>query len=525
MPGLIERARQALARRIAPRAPRPQDDPRAARRRDDPPGGFSFGTGTWYGGPVYTDAFGTRRGPSPWALVEKHKGLIYALAARNCNGVTRLPLRLYADGSRAQGMPTRWCDPIRVSRSIAGRFARAGLVSAAAVDRVYELRTHPFLDLLDNADGEHYYTRRQLLGLMVGYMDVVGSGFLVPDGGGWDWTRGIVGAGVPERLWVVYPQYVLPIRYPNSPRVQFWQYFADRIPFGSMLWFRQGLSLRDPYGASYSPTYAGDMYQDQEARFIAIYDQILGLGPRPNLVVSAKDPMMPPGEDERRRHEQDLNRRQAAGNAGGAIVTNGAYEYTPINQPPADLAGKDLAVYDRDCLCTIFGVPPTFFTTDTNLANLEAADEQHARNAVEPRCDTIAEVLTVLVRRFDPRLFCRFDPAIQEDSESKEKVISMRLASGRTTINQENEEERWPPVEWGDEPWLPATLKQPSMMKAEHEMGLETAQAGVESQRKRDDFELQDGPAGAEEGSVEGQRRALWRRLERLRAEMKEAVA
>jgi hypothetical protein len=319
--------------------------------------------------------------------------------------------------------------------------------------------------------------------------------------------------------------------------VEFWQYFKDRIPTPNALWFRQSISLRDPYASAYSPTYAGDMYADQEQRMVAIADQLLGMGPRPNMLVSSKDGMMPMGPEAKKRLEQDLNRRQAGPNAGGVLVTDGSIEVTPINQPPADSSWKELSEYDRDCLAALFGVPPTYFTTETNLANLQAADEQHSRMAVEPRCCTIAEVLTDLVRRWDPRLFFRFDPAIQEDDEAKEKVVTMRLASGRTTINQENEEDRWPAVDYGNEPWLPGTLKQPSMITEAHEMGLKQTKAGIEQGQaaveqgdkglehdgKRVEIEAKKAtqkPAGDKAAA----KRALWERLEKLRGEM-EAVA
>ena len=511
--GLIDRARTALARRIAPRA------------KEQPPGAFSFGTGWGWGGPYYSDAFASKRSPSPVQLVERYGRLIYAMAERNKNAVTRLPLRLYADGSRAQGgPPRRACDPVRVSRSAAERFARSGQVSPAAVDQVYEVRSHGMLDALDRPDPQGFLDRCSLIGLMVVAMDILGGSHIVPDGGGWDYRTGRVGQGPPEYLWALYSQYVIPVREAGSPLVSAWQYFAQRLPFESVLWLRQTISLRDPYGSAFGPAYAGEQYQDQEGKFIAWYDQFFS-GARPNLVASPKDPMMPPGEDVRKRHEQDLNRRHSGGNAGGAIVTNGAYDYTPINYPPTDEGGKLLAEYDLHRLASIFGQPPTYYTTDTNLANLQAADEQHARNGVEPRCKAIAGRLTRFVQQFDPRLFFAFDPAIQEDSESKEKVISMRLASGRTTINQENEEDRWPAVPWGNEPWLPGTLQQPSMITEKHQMGLEQTKAGIEqgqakieNESKMTEFQTTEEPASADE-----QRRALWRRLEALRQEMQKA--
>ena len=354
------------------------------------------------------------------------------------------------------------------------------MVSASAVDRVYEIRNHPMLDVLNKPDPYGYFTQKQLIGLIVSYADVVGSLNLIPEGNGWDWRKGKVGKTAPEYLWVVYPQYILAIRQADTPLIDHWQYFKERIPFENSLWFRNTISLRDAYGGAYSPTYAGDVYADQEDRYMAIFDQVLGLGPRPSLLLTAKDAMMPPGESERLRLEQDMNRKHAAGNAGNVMVADGAFDVTPMSYSPADLAGKEVSEYDRNNLACIFDQPPTFYVTDTNLANLQAARDEHARNGIEPRCEMIAGVLTNLVRQWDPRLFFRFDPAIAEDDEAQEKVISMRLASGRTTINQENQEDRWEPVEWGDEPWMPGTMKQPTMIRAEHEQGLATQQATID---------------------------------------------
>ena len=74
-------------------------------------------------------------------------------------------------------------------------------------------------------------------------------------------------------------------------------------------------------------------------------------------------------------------------------------------------------IYDRTCLASIFGQPPTYYTTDTNPANLEAADQQHAQDGVDPRCNMIAEELTALIQHYDPRLFFAFDSTLPEDED------------------------------------------------------------------------------------------------------------
>ena len=302
--------------------------------RPTPPGGFSPGS-PYLGGPLFTDPFSSKRSPSPWQLIEKYRGLIYAMVARNANAVVRIPLRLYKDTSRGQGgRASRHADPIDVPRSVGRRLAKEGKISPGAVDKIAEIRMHPILDLIESPDPYGYFTKDLLIALLVRYCDVVGSAYLVPDWDGWNLATGKQPNKVPEYLWVLYSQYVLPIRLAGSPLLDLFQYFAQRIPFHNVMWMRQTVSLRDPYGSSFSPTYAGTQYSDQEEKQIAIYDQVLGLGPRPNVTISAKDPLMPIPEDQAKRLEQDMIRRHAMGYAGGVYVVRDAVDITPMNYSP-----------------------------------------------------------------------------------------------------------------------------------------------------------------------------------------------
>ncbi len=387
-----------------------------SRNRPEPPGHFSFGS-SLQGGPRFTDPFGSRPAPSLTQLIENYGSLIYAMASRSRNAVTRRPMRLLADGSRGQGGPPgRACDPIRVSRAVGQKLAESGQISTAAVDQVYEIRSHPLLDVLDKPDPYGNFSRKKLIGLMVSYFDVVGSGYLVPEGNGWDWHNPAARPkGPPEFLWVIYPQYTIPYRAAGTPIVQYFQYFADQIPLNGCLWFRHNLSLRDPYGAAYGPTQAGESYRRQEQEFNALFSQVMALGPRPNMIATAKDPLMPPGKNEADALKIDLVRQQSGGYAGGVLVNTGAFDFTPASYQPADLAGKELSEYDIYALAAIFDQPATYYTINSNLANLQAADKQYDENGVQPRCDTIADTFTALAKTFDPRLSFRFDPGLAED--------------------------------------------------------------------------------------------------------------
>ncbi len=476
--GFLATLQEDLGKRF-PKPVNPKDGPQ-------PPGHFSFGTQT-YGGPTYYDAFNARRSPTQQRLAENYNALIYAMVNRSRDGVARVPMRLMADGSRVQGKPSRACDAIRVSRSIGRKMAAEGKVSTAAVDQVYEIRNHPAIDVLDDPDPYGTFTREKFIGVICASMDVFGSAYIVPEGNGWDWTNLKARVkGPPENLWVVYAQYIVPIRLGTSPIVDRVQYFASSLPLQSVLWFRHNHSLKDIYGSAFSPTAAGEPYRIQEQELVAVLSQQLGIAPRPSIIATAKDATMGVTPTQKLAFEQDLVRKFAAYGAGGIHVNDGAWDFTIPDYPKADIAAKEISQHDRDNLASIFGMPPTYFTVDTNLANLQAADVQFANANTGPRLKTIAGVFTRFVRMFDPRLFFAFDPPIPEDDEQREKVFSMKLASGRVTINQINEEEKYPAVEYGDAPWLPGTLKQPDMLMEAHEQALEQGQAAIDSQDMND---------------------------------------
>lgn len=480
--GFLQQLSEDTSKRYPP-AVSPRDGPQ-------PPGRFSFGTQT-QGGPPTTDAFGARRAPSHHKLVDNYAALIYAAVAKTSSAVAKVPIRLVMDGSRGQGGPPARCaDGIKLSRSYGMRMAEKGpRISPSAVDQIYEIRNHPLLDVLDRPDPYHSFSRKKFIALLVAYMDVVGSAYIVPEGNGWDWTDpNPRRKGPPENLWVVYPQYVIPTRTGTSPIPDMFWYFADRLPRQSVLWFRHGLSIRDAYGSAYSPTNAAEPYRQQESELVTVLSQAMGLAPRPSIVFTAKDPTQTPTPEQARAFEQQLKSKFSAYGAGGLHVNDGAYDITVPNYPKADVGAKEIAQHDRDNIASIFGMPPTYFTVDSNLANLQAADKQFARFCVEPRLDTIVDMFTVLAQMCDPRLRFVHDPVEQEDEESKMRVVQMRIASAMTTPNQENEEGKWPAYPEGDEHFidsklqpLSAVMAQAQMAQEQHELGIKQGDQSLES--------------------------------------------
>jgi hypothetical protein len=481
--GFLSQLQTDVAKRY-PKPVNPQDGPQ-------PPGRFSFGTQI-QGGPTYSDAFRSKRTPGPTYLVENYHALIYAMVAKTSSAVAKVPIRLVMDGSRGQGgPPTRCADGIKLSRSYAMRLAQEdSSISPSAVDQIYEIRNHPLLDVLDRPDPYNNFSRRKFIALLVAYMDVLGSAYIVPEGNGWDWTDSRPRRkGPPENLWVMYPQWVIPVRTGHSPIVDLFWYFSDRLPLQSVLWFRHGISIKDAYGAAFSPTSAGEPYRQQEQELVAVLSQVMGMPPRPSLVLTAKDAIAGIMPAQKLALEQQMRAKFSASGAGGLWVNDGAWDVTPVDYQKADTGAKDISQHDRDNLASIFGMPPTYFTVDSNLANLQAADKQFARFCVEPRLDTVTDHLTVLAQMCDPRLRFVHDPVVAEDEVAKQTVVDMRLRSGLTTPNQENEEGKWPAFPEGDEHWIDSSLKPMSMILAEGQMAQEQHEMGL----KQGDQEMASG--------------------------------
>lgn len=452
---------------------------------------------TYVSGPAYLDAFQAKRAPSGWELIEQYKSIIYACVQLNALGVSRVPLRLMSDATKGAGPPREVAQPRAVSRSYVGHLWRSGYLArtTARPDDVQEITVHPLLKCLDQPDPEGAFDRRSLLTLVASYLDVVGVAYLKLD---------VAGRQPPTALWPMQAQHVQDIKTAPDPRVAYYLYFGQPYQPEDLLRFRPpALSLRDPYGRGYPPTYAALQYAMLEDKYVAIQDQLLGQGPRPNLLISAKDATMPIGDAEKRRYEQDLTRLHARGGAGGALVTNGAVDVKPLTYAPTDLGGMQLSEYDLERTCNVFGVPAAYFTRETNLANLQAAEAQHARTAIEPRCHAIAGTLTRLAQRYDERLFFAFDPAVEEDKEREARIVDMGLKTGRITINEANAESPWEPKDWGDEPWLPGTLKQPTMLQDVHEQGLEAQKQTIQNQTKATEFQFSEGGDEAGGGSGE----------------------
>lgn len=441
------------------------------------------------GGPLFLDAFHSKRPPAPYELVNSYKAIAYSCIRLNQHGVARTPLKLYARTSPKQARPRRSYS--RVASLRTERYIRSQPHLARTLgpdDAVDEIKEHPFLEALDKPNP--YFDGDLLLQHIVASMEVVGTAYIYPERPlGPDGNPDITQARVGMQIWPFQSQYVYPYKgMSTEDLLKEYRYFGDAYPRNGLVRIRY-VSLRDPYLSAYSPLHACFEQAGLTDYYYAIVESILKTGARPSMMISPKDANVPLGEQERLRIETNMNNRFTGGRSGHIWVNNGAMDVKELMFPPADLAGLQITENMRLLIANCFDVPISLLQAeDTNRAVASEGTHQHQYYAIEPRCRAIAIALTQqLAQPVDDRLFFCFDNPVARDDEREAKIWGMKLADGRATANEAREDEGLEPVEWGDEPWLAGTLKQPSQLEEAHDLGMkqqqEAHEAGLEQQK------------------------------------------
>lgn len=417
-------------------------------QKAQPPGATSYG---WGGGPVFSDAFRFRRAPSLPALAEAFKSIIYTCVRKNSEAVARVPLRLFRIG-QAKGDVAKYGNSRRATRAEKLRLKQMkhtakAMAGAAEVEEI--TGDHPLLKLLDDVNPHMDHT--MLISYIVMSMDVVGTGFVWP-------TE--YQLGCPGEVWPLPPHLVYPVMDGMGLVPSGYQFGATQYKPEDLLIFKH-LSMKNPYGLGMSPTQAAIEYARLEDTYVSIADDMISNGPRPSVIVSSKDPQGSFGAAERKRLEHDMNTKGRGGRAGSAFVVDGSVQVTPISYSPADLGSMEIAEQVIKCICGCFGVPVSMIKTDdVNRANAESGLEQHARDAVEPRCKAIASVLTRWTHSLDRsgqknwgKLFWAFDGCVPEDKQLEADLHAKYVAMGLPR-NVALTEAGYDAVEGGDIPFV-----------------------------------------------------------------------
>lgn len=432
------------------------------------PSGIAAGSIGWgAGGPVWLDAFRSKRPPALFELVNAFKGVPAACIRLNANGGARVPLRLYSRTGPKQRLPRRDFRSVPRQRERYIRSLPFLSRSIADGDRIHEITEHPFLDALRRPNP--YFDGYLFLYSLFVSLDVCGAAYIVPE-------RPLRADGRADTsfaarvLWPLQAQYVFPVKGTAAEILKCYRYFGDEFTPEKVVRIRY-YSQRDPYLSAYAPLHQcfeqvgiGDYYT-------AVVESTLKEGARPNGMISPKEPLQASGDEERKRLEVDVNNRFTGGRSGRVLVTSGAYNWTPFTYPPTELAGLEVSKWERLIVANCFDVPISLLQSeDSNRAVASEATHQHQYYAIAPRCEMVASALTTdLAWPVDERLFFAFDDPVQRDRERDGKIWQMKLESGAAYPNQWVEEDGDEPLPWGEEPFISSTKVQPSAAAEERE--------------------------------------------------------
>ncbi|MBL8792898.1 MAG: phage portal protein [Planctomycetia bacterium] len=405
---------------------------------------------SWRDGPWTSPPFlnASHRQPSPQELLTELKGAAWTCASLNAAACAHHAPRLYVATHDEQPPPR--CRTRTLSRAADERLRALPYLPAARSKSVQieEVLDHPLLTLLRQVNPVHNHF--DLFEMTTLYQEVQGSAY---------WYLAFDALGVPTEIWLLPSQHVTPRREPGSANiVDYYLYRGgaseQRFAPREIIHFRYP-DPRDPYLAGLSPLRACfeqvALLSDYAAMKRAIYDNHA----LPSAVISPDEAL---GDEERDRLEAQWNERFRRAGSGRVLIGESSLKVQLLSQSLGDLAALADMRATREDIGNAFHVPLAFLTSETNLANLQAAEHQHLAKAVAPRIQRRDEKLNEqLVPLFDPtgRLFLASDDPVPANREEHLKQQEADLKFGVVTINEVRQERGLPPVDWGHTPWLP----------------------------------------------------------------------
>lgn len=401
--------------------------------------------------PAFVDLYRRVRTPTPHDLLAELKNAAYACASLNAAVCATYPPRLYVSTRPGEGAPR--CLSRGLSAAEQRRLlARSDLgIRLKGAEHIAEVLDHPLLTLLRAVNPTH--NAHDLWELTTLYQEVHGSAY---------WHLTFDPLGVPDGIWILPSQNVRPVRAPESPNlVDFYEVQtrtgAQQLPPAAVIHFRYP-DPRDPYGAGLSPLRAAYEHATMASEFLAYKRSVWSNNALPSVVISPDEVI---SEEERDRLEEAWQQKFARGGNGRVLVAESSMSVTPVNPSLGDLAALAEAGATKEELANAFGVPLAYLTTQTNLANLQAAELQHAALAIWPRlCRRDEKINEQLIPLYDPsgRLFMTSDDPTPRNQQYQLEQQQMDLRWGVRSINEVRSERGLPPVVWGDQPWLPVNL-------------------------------------------------------------------
>lgn len=404
--------------------------------------------GSQWHGPRLIDFYRRMAAPSARDLLAELKSTAWTCASINSSVCASFPPRLYVASEPGHPPPrclTRGLTQDTEARLRDAAHLKAHTRTAAAIEEVVE---HPLLDLLRQVNPVH--NGFDLWELTELYLEVHGCAY---------WLLDIDPAlGIPASIWILPSQNITPRRAPGSANlVDAYEYQGPtqvEFPAERVIHFRFP-DPRDPYLSGLSPLRACYEQASLTSRYAAMKSSIYDNTGVPSVVLAPEDGI---AEEERARLERQWEDRFRRHGSGQVLVAGSKLRVNVLSHSMGDLAALADMRATKEDIANAFHVPLPFLSSQTNLANMQAADHLHKTLAITPRLRRRDEKLNEqLVPWYDKsgRLFLASeDPTpANQDAILKQEEVHLRL--GVRTINEVRASRGLPPVPWGETPQFP----------------------------------------------------------------------
>jgi HK97 family phage portal protein len=378
-----------------------------------------------------------RMRPSPWQLLEQLRATTWTCASINSSVCASYPPKLYVQTAKSQAAPRCATEPIP-TKALRALKDRLKIKAATTLEQV---TAHPILTLLNCPNP--YMNPFDLWEITTLYQETIGSTF---------WYIGDTNPhGQPTAIWPLPSQLVW--IFPTATGFRF-TFRGQTFSEAEIIHFKYP-DPGNPYGYGLSPLRA--MFQEAaiSSSWAALKLARFENRAAPDVIVSPTEPI---GQEERDRLETQFNAKFRKGGAGRTLVTESAMETTLLNPQMGDLAALAEKGANSEDIANGFHVPLSMLSTNTNLANLQASQAQHAEICIGPRLERRDEKLNEqLVPLYDTsgRLkLASDDPA---PPAADDWHVSQQAAQfGWMTINELRNDQGLDPVPWGNVPCKPA---------------------------------------------------------------------
>jgi len=388
---------------------------------------------------------GAMRAPfSPTRGIQSYRSWVYAAATINANAVASLPLRLYAKKD-ATLLPTRAISRHRKAYMYGdlpgdARPSHSVMRKAVAYGDDFEEVTgsHPITDLLAKANP--FLNGFDLAVLRILYGELTGNAYLHP----------IIdeAAGLPAEIWPLAPQFVEVI--PDEDEfIRGYLYGIDSqrkqvFDRDEVIHFRRPNPGNLYYGlgkveAAYGVIQANEAIHEMDLATFAN-------SARPDYAVVVKG--TPTGDQLDRFQQQVENRLRGTRKDGSFITVTGDVQFTPLNFPPKDLAGREEIVEE---IAAVFGVPVSMLkANDPNLASAQTGFASWREGTILPLCrmdeEELNQTLLPLFGLEDTHCLA-YDNPVPADKAYELTERQTAVAGGWRTPNEARIEEGREPID------------------------------------------------------------------------------